>query len=112
MKIIQLEELEGNQITHYGSRKASIARIAHLTRLTELNAIIIKPGGLLGYHPAEGPQFFIVIKGRGWVRAENGPRLPIQAGQAAFWMPGEEHESGSDTGMTVLVIEGDTVQFR
>jgi hypothetical protein len=29
--------------------------------------------------------------------------------QAAFWEPGEEHESGSETGMVALVIEGDSL---
>ncbi len=30
---------------------------------------------------------------------------------AAFWEAGEEHESGSEDGMTVIVLEGDVAPY-
>jgi hypothetical protein len=35
--------------------------------------------------------------------------MPISAGEAVLWEPGEEHESGSDEGMTVLVVEAEAL---
>jgi hypothetical protein len=41
----------------------------------------------------------------GWVRVEGGNPIPIQTGIAAFWEAGESHESGSEQGMSVTIIE-------
>ena len=48
---------------------------------------------------------FTVIKGHGWVRAGDGDRRRVSVGEAAFWTAGELHESGSDIGMTVLIVQ-------
>jgi hypothetical protein len=58
-------------------------------------------------HRAAAPQLFIVIAGGGWVRGETDERFPITSGQAAFWEKGELHASGSESGMTVIVIEAE-----
>jgi quercetin dioxygenase-like cupin family protein len=63
------------------------------------------PGGVLGRHPAAATQAFIVIQGEGWVSGPEGERRPVVAGTVVFWDPGEEHESGSDSGLTALVVE-------
>ena len=34
----------------------------------------------------------------------------IQAGEAVFWMKGEWHETKTDTGLTAIVIEGETLR--
>ena len=68
----------------------------------------IGAGGFIPRHPAVGQQLFVVVAGEGWVSGEGGGKAPIKAGQAAFWEDGEPHESGTDTGMTVIVVEGDT----
>jgi quercetin dioxygenase-like cupin family protein len=67
--------------------------------------IEIAPGGVVGRHPAAVSQLFVVVRGSGWVSGADGEREPIEAGQAVLWDQGEEHESGSDTGMTALVLE-------
>ena len=33
----------------------------------------------------------------------------IQAGEAVLWEQREEHESGSETGMTALVVEAESL---
>lgn len=45
------------------------------------------------------------MEGSGWVAGDDGKHVPIEAGQAALWHSGEEHESGSDTGMRAAVLE-------
>ena len=68
----------------------------------------IGKGGFIPRHPAEGgPQLFCVMEGRGWVSGADGRKVPIDANQAAYWEPGEEHESGTDDGMKVIVVECD-----
>jgi hypothetical protein len=51
----------------------------------------------------------MVVQGEGWVRGESPDRSSIASGRAAFWERSEWHESGTDKGMTVVVIESDTL---
>ena len=71
--------------------------------------IEIAPGGVVARHPAVGAQLFVVVSGSGWVSGGDGEREPIEAGEAVLWEPGEEHESGSDEGMTALVVEAESL---
>jgi quercetin dioxygenase-like cupin family protein len=65
----------------------------------------IGKGGFIPRHPATGPQLFAVVEGRGWVSGDDGTKVPIHADQAAFWDAGEVHESGTEDGMKVIVVE-------
>lgn len=65
----------------------------------------IEPGGILGQHAAPIGQLFVVMSGSGWVRGSDGVRYPRGPGQGAVWEPGEEHASGSDEGLTAVIIE-------
>jgi quercetin dioxygenase-like cupin family protein len=56
-------------------------------------------------------QLFTVVGGSGWVSGADGEREPIRAGEAVLWQPGEEHESGSEEGMTVLVVEAESLDL-
>jgi quercetin dioxygenase-like cupin family protein len=71
--------------------------------------IAIEPRGTVGRHPATVEQLFVVVRGSGWVSGGDGVREPISAGEAVLWDPGEEHESGSEEGMTVLVVEAEHI---
>jgi quercetin dioxygenase-like cupin family protein len=68
------------------------------------------PGGRIGGHPAVSRQLFVVLRGRGWVRTES-ENAELAAGEAALWETGEWHESGTDEGMSVLVVEGELETF-
>lgn len=63
---------------------------------------------LLGRHPTKIWQLFMVIEGFGWVSGEDQVHFPISMGQAVLWHPGEEHDSGSETGMSVLILASST----
>ena len=100
-------ELRGErEVTAPGSISARVRRLA-----AEAHAVVIEiaPGGVVARHPAVVPQLFVVVSGSGWVSGANGEREPIQAGEAVLWDPGEEHESGSDEGMTALVVEAESL---
>ena len=54
---------------------------------------------------------FAVVRGTGWVSGGDGQREQISAGEAVLWEPGEQHESRSDEGMTVLVLEAESLEI-
>jgi len=100
-------ELSGERpVTAPGSANAAVRRLG-----ADAHAVVIDlgPGGIVGRHPAAGAQLFIVVLGTGWVSGGDGEREQIRAGEAVLWEPGEEHESGSDEGMTVLVVEAESL---
>jgi hypothetical protein len=46
-----------------------------------------------------------VVTGSGWVVGADGVRQSVRPGRAVLWAPGQEHESGSDEGMLVVIVE-------
>jgi quercetin dioxygenase-like cupin family protein len=76
-------------------------------RGVQISCMHIPAGGVVGYHQASVPQLFLVVAGEGWVRGEAPERTKVTTDYAAFWETGEWHESGSDAGMTAIVIEGE-----
>ena len=66
----------------------------------------LKSNGRIGVHPAAAPQLLFVMEGHGWVRGRSGHASRIEAGQAAFWETGEEHETWTDDGLVAVIVEG------
>jgi quercetin dioxygenase-like cupin family protein len=100
-------ELSGEwPLTALGSVNAAVRRLG-----SHAHAVVIElgPGGIVGRHPASVAQLFVVVRGSGWVSGGDGKREQIQEGEAVVWEPGEEHESGSDDGMRVLVVEAESL---
>ncbi|MEX0874695.1 MAG: cupin domain-containing protein [Actinomycetota bacterium] len=62
-------------------------------------------GGFLR-HPAGVPQILTVLSGSGEVAGGDGHFESVGEGDAVFWAAGEEHETKSVSGMTVLIVEG------
>lgn len=95
------------EVTAVGSVSARVKRLA-----PRAHAVVIEigPGGVVARHPAIVPQLFVVVRGSGWVSGADGTREAIAAGEGVLWEPGEEHESGSDTGMTALVLESESLE--
>jgi quercetin dioxygenase-like cupin family protein len=102
-------ELEGErEVTAPGSVSARVRRLA-----AEAHVVVIEvgPGGVVARHPAVVAQLFAVVRGSGWVSGGDGEREAIASGEVVLWEPGEEHESGSDEGMTVLVVEAESLDL-
>lgn len=112
MLIVDLKRIAGRQVERFGSTGASVAHLIPGREPISAVVIRIEAGGVLGHHPAATNQLFCVVQGEGWVRGEEEERTPVRAGQAAFWTRGEGHESGSQGGMTALVLEGDALDPR
>lgn len=109
MKIYRFDEGVTQLIPAYGSRDLRMARMLRTNGEVSVDVMHIAPGGLVGEHVASHNQLFAVVQGTGWVRSADRVTVPISAGQAAFWTTGEWHESGSDEGMMVIVMEGESV---
>jgi GrpB-like predicted nucleotidyltransferase (UPF0157 family) len=90
-------------------RFGSNFRIGRLTRdetRGRVQIVHLAPGGLVGRHRAGLQQLFAVVVGSGWVSGDDVRRRPIQAGQAAVWDPEEEHDAGTNDGLTAVCVEG------
>lgn len=109
MNIFRFDPEVGKSIDRYNSSGFTISKIAHLSAETFIHCAYLNSGGVIGYHQATVPQLFLVVKGEGWVRSESNERIPIYAGQAALWQKGEWHESGTDIGMTAIIIEAEYI---
>ncbi len=99
----------GSEVTRYrssGVRGVPLARSTQLGRYG-VTVLHVAPGGVIGHHPAPLDQLFAVVSGAGWVIGPDGGRVDVSAGQAVVLQAGEEHEAGSETGMTVVVVEAD-----
>jgi quercetin dioxygenase-like cupin family protein len=106
MKIFRFDSAVGKNVDSYNSSGLIISNVVQLFEEAVVNCAYLIPGGVIGYHQATLPQLFLVIQGKGWVRSETSDKTSIKAGQAAYWERAEWHESGTETGMTVIIIEG------
>ena len=59
----------------------------------------------IGRHPTRLWQLLLAVEGSGWVSGDDGAGRPLAVGQAALWAPGEEHASGTDDGLTAVVVQ-------
>lgn len=107
MKLFRFDANIGKVVEQFGSSRATHSRIVRTSEAVRVDCIYLGAGGVLGYHPAVQNQLFVVVQGNGWARGQDEKRILIKAGQAAFWEAGEYHESGTDDGLTAIVIEGD-----
>lgn len=106
MKLFRFDLEVGKSVDAYGSSGFVISRIAHLFDEAVVNCAYLEAEGVIGFHQATVPQLFLVVLGKGWVRDDSLKRIPVEAGQAAYWDKDEWHESGTETGMTAIIVEG------
>lgn len=118
MRLFSFEPNRGKPLTSWVDAKGIPHRVDPKTSKVVISPVFasegpsrfacfhIGPGGFIPRHPAAGPQLFAVLEGEGWVSGEEGGRVPIRAGQAAYWEDGELHECATDKGMRVIVVEG------
>lgn len=112
MQILDVAAGPGRLIERFGSVGSSHLGGAAFEGAGGLAILTLAPGGHLGRHPTVLTQLFCVVTGSGWVAGDDARRHALAVGQAALWEPGEEHESGSDEGMTVIVLEAEMIQVR
>ena len=64
-----------------------------------------EPGGIIGPHEAGVRSDPLSVAGSGWVAGEDGQRIALAEGEAAFFSRGEVHSKGSESGMTAFMIQ-------
>jgi len=69
-----------------------------------VDVLTFEVGAVLWRHPTRLWQLFSVVLGAGWASGADAVHVPVAAGDCVLWEPGEEHESGSDEGMVVVVV--------
>ena len=94
-------------------------RMAPLTQPSEEGALVkaaifrFAPGGRIRRHPGTDPQILAVLEGSGEVSGAGGVDESIGPGEAVFLHQGEDHELKSEVGLTVLILEGASLdRFR
>ena len=105
MRIFRFDEEVSLPVVRFASR-FRLAPLADGSRAT-VKVMHLPAGGLVGRHPAVAPQLLAVVAGAGWVSGGDGARRDVGAGYAAWWDAGEEHEAGSESGLTAVCVEGE-----
>ena len=109
MRIVDLASEGAEPITQYDSTGASSAVLAHGQGAMHAYHLEFTAGGEIGPHPTGFEQILLVTSGAGWVAGADGERRPIRGGQYARFSKGELHAKGSDSGMTALMIQVETL---
>ncbi len=105
MQLFRFDTDVARPVADYGSMFRLSRLLLSRTGEVRVDVMYLGPHGLVGHHQAGLPQLFAVIHGEGWVQGTELDRVPIAAGQAAFWTSGEWHGAGTDGGMTAVVIQ-------
>lgn len=110
MKILDFRSRTDQPIERYDSQGATFGQLATLDGSGQVGCIRLEAGGALGRHLAPTPQMLCVIDGRGQVCGRDGIFHPVEAGHAVIFEAEENHESSTSTGMTLIVIELESIQ--
>lgn len=104
---LDLAAITGVKVSRFGSQAATHTRIADMGPGSAVGVIHLGPKGRLGRHPATVPQLMMVASGYGYARGQDAEPQPIGPGDAVLWTRDEEHETWTDAGMVLLIIETD-----
>ena len=104
---LDLANLTGAAVDRFGSQAATYSRIADMGPGGAVGVIHLGPQGRVGLHPARVPQLMVVAAGFGYAQGMDEAVQRIGVGDAVVWGAGEEHETWTDGGMVLLIIETD-----
>jgi hypothetical protein len=105
MRVIEFNLGRANPIELYESAGAAGVTLGDGAGETHVHWLHFEAGGAIGEHRAGFGQLFLVVSGEGWATGGDGVRRSLAAGQGAFFERGEKHSKGTDTGMTVIMVQ-------
>jgi len=107
MEILRLDPERAEPIGRrpYEVTNAASLDVAHGEGEAHVYVIRFEPGGEIGPHEAGFAQLFLAVAGSGWAAGEDGTRVELPHGHAAFFRRGEIHSKGSDGGMTAFMLQ-------
>jgi quercetin dioxygenase-like cupin family protein len=109
LNIYKYSKENGKKVEKYQSHFATYVKMIQTKEAATIGYMYIDGEGTVGYHEAPLPQLFIVVEGEGWVTGEDQKQISIKSGEAALWEKGEWHTSGSEKGMTAIVIQSENL---
>lgn len=105
MKLIEFSQHFAQPIELFESLSASSVHLADGAGEAHVYCVYFGPGGKIGEHQARFGQLFLVVNGEGWAAGEDGHRVELSAGRGVYFERGELHSKGSETGMTVIMVQ-------
>ena len=111
MRIVEFSPEGTEPISLYQSIGASSVALGHGSGETHVYCVHFGPGGHIGSHLTGSCQLFLVVQGSGWAAGSNGVRIPLRAGQGAFFERGEVHSKGSETGMLSIMVQATELEL-
>ena len=105
MKIFRIDSDNEYEITEHGSTSVFVSSFVDIDRSASIHWMHFDPRGLIGRHSLTSPQIFLIVEGEGWVKSDNPEPIPVMKGDGVFWETGDWQEAGSDSGMTVILME-------
>ncbi len=109
MDLYRIDAGIARHVTDYGSSFRLIRLLHAHEGEVRVDVVYLRPSEAIAPHPAGLPQLFCVVQGDGWVQIDEADKVPITAGLAAFWRPGEHHAAGTAVGLTALVLQADAL---
>ena len=111
MRVYNFSKEVGKSIDAFGSQQLFMSRILSEADSPHIGCMHLDVKGKVGWHQAPIPQLFIVVSGEGWVRAGEEAEIPVSAGSAVYWSKDEWHETRTETGLTAMVIEAESMNI-
>ena len=109
MKIYRFNPRVDREDEQLDSVKAIIAKVLQLDNNAKVNAVYLHPNERISHQQALTQQLLLVVDGEGWMMSRTNELSTIRAGQAIFWEANEIQESGTETGITAVIIEGEKI---
>lgn len=92
-------------ILEYRSHGATAVRLADGAGEAHAYLLHFEAGGEIGRHEAGFGQLFVVVAGEGWVSGDDGVRVEVSSGDVVMFDRGERHSKGTETGMSVVMVQ-------
>ena len=110
MRLVRFGPEQGREVERFGSVGFVHTRLAASSGDAALSVVRLAAGGRIGRHPAASAQILAVVSGSGVVSGAEGEERRVDAGTAAVWAEGEEHETRTVEGLVAVVLEGAAVR--
>ena len=100
--------LSSSTLSAYGSIGVTLRTHARVEQQVDgfaVDLVEFAARSRIGRHPTRLWQLLAVVSGEGWAAGTDGHAVPLGPGEAVLWEPGEEHASGSSSGMVAVIVQ-------
>ncbi|WP_200411544.1 cupin [Virgibacillus salexigens] len=111
MKIFNFAKDAGNAITLFGSINMVMSRIIQIGkgRYPYWMYSHLEANGKIGEHAASTDQLLLIVSGSGQVKGKENVFQDVTRNDAVLWERTEMHKTITETGLTAIVIEGNSI---